>query len=133
FPQLEVSINGGIKTLIEANEHLQYIDGVMIGREIYNNPYMLSSADQHIYGVNKEVISRQKVIDLMADYIDVYIHKIPEHGNNRAWHVLRHMLGFCNGLAGARQYRRYLSECAGQADANGNTLKKAFAKVTFPS
>ncbi len=129
FPKLEISINGGIKTFEEANDHLQHIDGVMIGREIYNSPYMLATADQQIYSVEKDVISREQIINLMAEYVDVYISTTPEHGNNRAWHVLRHMLGLCNGLAGARQYRRYLSECAGNVDANGDTLKQAFNKV----
>ncbi|MBL4773604.1 MAG: tRNA dihydrouridine(20/20a) synthase DusA, partial [Alcanivoracaceae bacterium] len=113
FPTLEISINGGVKTLVESNEHLQHIDGVMIGREIYNSPYLLANVDQQIYGADKEIISRQQVVNLMAEYVDSYVNTIPEHGNNRAWHVLRHMLGLCNGLAGARQYRRYLSECAG--------------------
>jgi len=130
FSDLEISINGGIKSLVEANNHLQHIDGVMIGREIYNSPYMLSAVDQQIYGVEKSFVSREQVIDLMAEYVDEYVSTTPEHGNNRAWHVLRHMLGLCNGLAGARQYRRYLSECAGQADANGNTLKEAFLRVS---
>ena len=132
FPQLAISINGGIKSLAETTEHLQHIDGVMIGREIYSNPYLLSEVDQQIYNVDKAVISREEVINIMADYIDAYIGTTPEHGNNRAWHVLRHMLGLCNGLAGARQFRRYLSECAGNADANGDTLKYAFAKVGVP-
>ena len=130
FPALEISINGGIKTLIETNEHLQHIDGVMIGREIYNNPYMLAEADQSIYGSNKTKISRQEIVNLVAEYVDDYVSTTPEHGSNRAWHVLRHTLGLCNGLAGARQYRRYLSECAGQANANGDTLKEAFLKVS---
>ncbi len=130
FSDLEISINGGIKSLIEANNHLQHIDGVMIGREIYNSPYMLSAVDQQIYGVEKDLISREQVINLMAEYVDEYVSTTPKHGNNRAWHVLRHTLGLCNGLAGARQYRRYLSECAGQADANGNTLKEAFLRVS---
>lgn len=130
FSELEISINGGIKTLTEAHDHLQHIDGVMIGREIYNNPYMLAMADQQIYGVDKKVITRAQVIDLMAEYVDEYVSTTPEHGNNRAWHVLRHMLGLCNGLAGARQFRRYLSECAGQPNANGHTLKEAFLKVS---
>ena len=132
FPRLEISINGGIKSLAETTEHLQHIDGVMIGREIYNSPYLLSEADQQIYGIDKTVISREQVINLMAEYVDTYISTTPEHGNNRAWHVLRHMLGLCNGLAGARQYRRYLSECAGNTDANGDTLKQAFTKVIMP-
>ncbi|NQY89992.1 MAG: tRNA dihydrouridine(20/20a) synthase DusA [Colwellia sp.] len=130
FPAVEISINGGIKTYAEANEHLQHLDGVMIGREIYNSPYLLAEADQQIYGVEKDIISREQIINLMADYVDVYVSTIPEHGSNRAWHVLRHMLGLCNGLAGARQFRRYLSESARQGDADGNTLKQAFAKVT---
>jgi len=129
FPQLDISINGGIKTLAETKIHLQHIDGVMIGREIYSSPYILSTVDQQIYGDEKEVISREQVINLMAEYVNAYVSTTPEHGNNRAWHVLRHMLGLCNGLAGARQYRRYLSECAGNSDANGDTLKQAFAKV----
>jgi tRNA-dihydrouridine synthase A len=132
FPQLAISINGGIKSLAETTEHLQHIDGVMIGREIYSNPYLLSEVDQQIYNVNKAVISREQVINIMAEYIDAYISTTSEHGNNRAWHVLRHMLGLCNGLAGARQFRRYLSECAGNADANGDTLKYAFARVGVP-
>ena len=131
FAALEISINGGIKTLDETKAHLQHIDGVMIGREIYNSPYLLSSVDNEIYGMKQDIITREQVIDAMADYVDEYVSTTPIHGNNRAWHVLRHMLGLCNGLAGARQYRRYLSECAGQAQANGNTLKEAFAKVVL--
>jgi len=131
FPQLAISINGGIKTLEETKGHLQHIDGVMIGREIYNSPYLLATVDQEIYGVEKSQISLEQVVNLMADYVNEYVSITPEHGNNRAWHVLRHMLGLCNGLAGARQYRRYLSECAGQKNANGEILKEAFSKVTI--
>ena len=135
FPALEISINGGIKTFAETKKHLEYIDGVMIGREIYNNPYLLAEADQQIYGAEKDVISRGHIIDLMADYVDAYVSSTLEYGNAqqnpRAWHVYRHMLGLCNGLAGARQYRRFLSESARQGDANGDTLKQAFAKVTM--
>lgn len=124
FPEREISINGGIKSLAEANEHLAHIDGVMIGREIYNSPYLLADADQQVYGESKAVISRQQVIEQMANYVDNHV-----ANGGRAWHVLRHMLGLCNGLVGARQFRRHLSECAGQADANGSVLLDAFAKV----
>ena len=129
FPSLVISINGGIKSLEQTSEHLQHLDGVMIGREIYNSPYILSTVDQQIYGDDKAVITREQVVDLMAEYIDSYISIIPEQGSYRAWHVLRHMLGLCNGLAGARQFRRHLSDCAGNLDANGETLKQAYAKV----
>jgi len=130
FPQLNISINGGIKTLAEANDHLQHVDGVMIGREIYNNPYTLATADQQIYGLDQKIISREQVVHLMSAYIDEYISAIPEHGKNRAWHVLRHMLGLCNGLVGAKQFRRHLSECAGKDGANSQVLLSAFANVS---
>ena len=132
FSNLNISINGGIKSLTETKEHLQHVDGVMIGREIYSSPYLLSEVDQQIYGVDKPIISREQVINAMADYIDAYISTTPEHGSNRAWHVLRHMLGMCNGLAGARQFRRDLSDCSSNSNANGDSLKQAFAKVVLP-
>jgi len=129
FSDLEISINGGIKTLAEAEEHLNHIDGAMIGREVYSSPYMLAEADQQIYGVDKPVLTKADVIEGMADYIDQYISVTPEHGKNRAWHVLRHMLGLCNGLAGARQYRRSLSDCSGDEGANGDSLRQAYNQV----
>ena len=125
FPHLGISINGGIKTFEETNNHLAYIDGVMIGREIYQNPYMLTQADQQVWGECIEVKSREQIILEMSDYIDEYVSK-----GGRAWHVVRHMLGMCNGLAGAKQFRRYLSENSGRESANSDVLKEAFTRVT---
>ena len=124
FPALEISINGGIKSYAEANEHLSHLDGVMIGREVYQNPYMLTTADQAIWQTNTDILLRSQVIDTMAGYIDSHV-----ASGGRAWHVLRHMLGLCNGLAGARQFRRYLSETASRDGANSQVLFEAFAKV----
>ena len=124
FPKLEISINGGIKSYLEANEHLTHLDGVMIGREVYQNPYMLSEADQSIWQSDAKILLRSEVIEQMAAYID---HHVANGG--RAWHVLRHMLGLCNGLAGARQFRRYLSETASREGANSNVLLEAFDNV----
>lgn len=131
FPQLDISINGGIKSFAEANQHLQHLDGVMIGREIYNSPYMLAQADNEIYQKNSSlpslaVISRAEVVEQMSVYIDAYV-----ANGGRAWHVLRHMLGLCNGLSGARKFRRYLSETASVEDANSQMLKHAFSLVTL--
>ena len=127
FNNLNISINGGIKTFTEANFHLQHIDGVMIGREIYNSPFMLADADTEIYQSNVEKISRTDVIDLMIPYIN---NTVKDGG--RAWHILRHMLGLCNGLVGARKFRQHLSECAGKDGADGQVLLDAFNKVTLP-
>ncbi|WP_260679362.1 tRNA dihydrouridine(20/20a) synthase DusA [Thalassomonas sp. M1454] len=122
FPHLDISINGGIKTLSESLEHLNHIDGVMIGREVYQNPYMLAQADQLIWGEDKAIVSREQVIDAMCDYIDRNV-----ANGGRVWHVVRHMLGLTNGLPGARRYRRYLSENAGREGANSAVLREAFA------
>jgi tRNA-dihydrouridine synthase A len=124
FPQLDISINGGIKTFAESNEHLKHIDGVMIGREIYQNPYMLTQADNVIYQQKNDVLTRLEVIEQMAIYIEQHI-----ANGGRAWHVLRHMLGLCNGLPGARGFRRYLSEQSSQEGADSKILFEAFAKV----
>lgn len=124
FPELAISINGGIKTYEETRHHLAHIDGVMIGREIYQNPYMLTEADNQLWDDNSAIKSRQQVIDEMSDYIDKYVAT-----GGRAWHVVRHMLGMCNGLPGAKQFRRYLSENSGREGADSQILREAFAKV----
>jgi len=124
FSHLEISINGGIKTYEESLEHLNHIDGVMIGREVYQNPYMLAQADQIIWQQDKPVMTRADIIDGMCDYIDNYV-----ASGGRAWHVVRHMLGLCNGMAGAKQFRRYLSENSGREGANSDVLREAFNKV----
>jgi len=124
FPALEISINGGIKTFDEAKVHLAHLDGVMIGREVYQNPYMLAEADQQLWGLQEPVKSREQIIEAMCEYIDAYVAT-----GGRSWHVVRHMLGLCNGLPGAKQFRRYLSENSGQEGANSEVLKTAFAKV----
>ena len=124
FESLEISINGGIKSFAETKEHLQHIDGVMIGREVYQNPYMLASADQELWQSDAPVLSRTEIIEAMAAYIDRYTAQ-----GGRPWHVLRHMLGLCNGLAGAKRFRRYLSENAGRDGADSAVLMEAFALV----
>ena len=124
FPELTISINGGIKTFAEANEHLQHIDGVMIGREIYQNPYTLAEADNMVFQANTAIKSRQEIITEMVKYIDYHV-----ANGGRAWHVIRHMLGLCNGLAGAKQFRRFLSENTSGQDVRGNILQQAFDKV----
>jgi tRNA-dihydrouridine synthase A len=124
FPQLDISINGGIKSFTESNEHRKHIEGVLIGREIYQTPDMFSQADNAIYQQSSEVLSRLEVIEKMATYIDNHV-----ASGGRAWHVLRHMLGLCNGLPGARGFRRYLSEQSSQEGADSKLLFAAFAKV----
>ena len=126
FEKLTISINGGIKSLVDAKEHLNHIDGVMIGREVYNSPYMLTDADNLIYQSSDTKLTRSDIINLMVPYINNHV-----DNGGRAWHVLRHMLGLCNGLSGARKFRQHLSECAGKNGANGQVLLDAFGQVVL--
>jgi tRNA-dihydrouridine synthase A len=126
FKSLQISINGGIKSFDEATSHLQYIDGVMIGREIYSNPYLLANADNLIFDKPNNPPSRKELVELMVPYINETV-----ANGGRAWHILRHMLGLCNGLIGARKYRQHLSEYSSREEANANVLIDAFKKVTL--
>ncbi len=105
-PELSISINGGIKTLDETKAQLLDVDGVMIGREVYANPYILANVDEVIFGDDRsETISRRDLVIKMQEYItrqdDPYF---------KPWHVARHMLGLFQGQAGGRIWRRYLSQ-----------------------
>lgn len=79
FPGLNISINGGIKTFEEIDHHLQYVDGVMLGREAYQNPYLLSEVDGRLYGCQQPVKSRAEVIEKMLPYIESELAR--EHGS----------------------------------------------------
>ncbi|WP_412723108.1 tRNA dihydrouridine(20/20a) synthase DusA [Alteromonas sp. D210916BOD_24] len=106
YPDLSISINGGIKTIDDAVSQLALVDGVMMGREVYANPYILSHVDHTVFGdTSDEIISRRDIVMQMQAYIeqqqDTYF---------KPWHVARHMLGLFQGQAGGRIWRRYLSQ-----------------------
>lgn len=118
FPELEIIINGGIKTIDESVEHLKHVDGVMLGREIYSNPYLLAEVDTVIYqDTDSPVLSRIQVMDKVASYITEH-----EKEGGRAWHVLRHMMGLFQGLPGAKIWRRSLSINGVKSDKTGAQL-----------
>ena len=117
FPSLHISLNGGVKTLDDAAFHMKYIDGVMIGREVYSNPYLLAEVDQRFCQDPHEIPSREQVVANMVEYAEQQI----EQGA-RVWHIARHMLGLFQGQAGARIWRRYLSQHGPQKGAGTELL-----------
>lgn len=125
FEHLEIIINGGVKSMAEAQTHLQHIDGVMIGREAYHNPYViLAEVDKLFYGSQKEVISREQVLQSMLPYIAQQLESgVPLN------YVTRHMLGLFHGMRGGKQFRRVISEQAYKKGAGIQVLNEAFAKV----
>jgi len=124
FSQLNISINGGIKTLDDSNKHLQLIDGVMMGREVYSNPYILSNVDALIYGEAGSAISREEVVLLMTAYIKEQVAQ-----GSRVWHIARHVLGLFQGQPGGRIWRRYLSQNGTQKDVSTDLLLHAYEEV----
>jgi tRNA-dihydrouridine synthase A len=125
FPDFHISINGGVKTLEETEQHLQHVDGVMIGREAYNNPYMFADVDRTIYGDdNHQAASRHQAIEALFPYIE-------EELANGTYlnHITRHLLGMFQAVPGARKFRRHLSENATKPGADLQVLKDALAMV----
>ncbi|MEN5018801.1 tRNA dihydrouridine(20/20a) synthase DusA [Erwinia sp. Eh17-17] len=124
FPQLTLSLNGGVKSLEEARCHLQHLDGVMMGREAYQNPGLLAQVDQTIFGSSAPVADSVAVVRAMYPYIERELTQGTYLG-----HVTRHMLGLFQGIPGARQWRRYLSENAHKAGAGVDVVEKALLLV----
>lgn len=122
FPHLNIIINGGISTLDQAETMLEQVDGVMVGREAYHNPYLLAEVDQRLYGVNYPVISRQQVVESLIPYIQK---QLRDNQSVRLNSITRHILGLFHGEYGARLWRRHLSENACRAGANEQVVLEA--------
>ena len=103
FPDLELILNGGIKTLEQCQHHLQTFDGVMLGREAYHNPYLLAEVDGQLFGSAQPAVSRHQAMLVMRPYI---VRHMAEGGLMQ--HVTRHMLGLAQGFPGARRFRQLL-------------------------
>ncbi len=124
FPQLTIALNGGVKTLAEAEHHLAQVDGVMIGREAYHNPYLLADADHRLFGDDHAVPTRAQIAAQMIPYIEREM-----KAGHRLHSITRHMLGLYHGVPGARAFRRILSTGAIQHGAGIHTLRAALAQV----
>jgi len=123
-PELTVVINGGIKTMDSVQQQLQFVDGVMLGREAYHNPYILAEVDRTIYKDNTAVIkTREQVVEQICEYIDKEI-----ADGTKLHSISRHILGLYQGCRGAKAWRRYLSENSHPDDADSSVVKAAMAQ-----
>ncbi|HEY4542354.1 MAG TPA: tRNA dihydrouridine(20/20a) synthase DusA [Noviherbaspirillum sp.] len=128
FPQLEIIINGGIKTLEEIDAHLQQVDGVMLGREAYHNPYLMAAFDARYYGDTAPAKSRAEVLEAMQPYIRSQLAQYGAAGL-KLNSITRHMLGLMAGLPGARAYRQLLSDSKRLANGDPALLLEAAARM----
>ena len=122
FPQLEIIINGGIKTHAEIEQHLSQVDGVMLGREAYHNPYILSEMDRRYFQEDCEITTRHAIMQQLIPYIEAELQR-----GVYLKHIVRHILGLFQGQPGAKLWRRILSEEAMRKGGDMHTISKALA------
>jgi tRNA-dihydrouridine synthase A len=120
FPELTIIINGGIASVADVHEHMQHVDGVMLGRTAYHEPYRLAEIEHEIFGT--PLPDRDAVLARLKPYVDAHLAR-----GDRLQHISRHILGLYQGLPGARAFRRLLSERAHRADAGYEVIEQAIA------
>jgi tRNA-dihydrouridine synthase A len=119
-PELTIAINGGIETLDEVKRQLCHVDGAMLGRAAYADPYLLAEVDREIFGSDAPTPSRLDVLDRFMPYVEAELAK-----GLRLNQMTRHILGLFHGVPRARLFRRYLAENAHLDGAGIEVLKEA--------
>ena len=125
FPDLPMSINGGFVDLAACHDQLAQVDGVMIGREAYKNPYIMAQVDAEFFGDARPPVSRHDAVAAMRGYIADHL-----QAGGALRDVTHHMLGLFHGQPGGRNWRRVLSERGNQSGAGLDVLDAALATVT---
>jgi tRNA-dihydrouridine synthase A len=124
FPQLSIEINGGFTSLEQVQTQLQFVDAVMIGRAIYDNPYLLALADKEIYGEDYLPPSRHQIVTAMLPYIDTWMSK-----GSRLNSITRHMLQLFHGRAGSRIWKRLITEQSVLPGAGVEVVERSLAEI----
>ena len=123
FKDLEIIINGGITSTNQIKEHLNKVDGVMLGRSIYHSPYILADIEKEIFN-NKNILSREEIIKKLVPYVKDEIKK-----GTRMNQIMRHTLGLFHGQTGSSFWKRYLSENMCVRDADVKKIDHIMDKV----
>lgn len=124
FPHLEIIINGGLARLEDCRTQLAHVDGVMLGREAYHNPWLLAGVDPELYGESAPAQSPHEVIEQFLPYVEARLSEgVPLQA------MTRHILGLFQARPGARAWRRHLSENAHRPGAGPDIIRQAAAKV----
>jgi len=125
FPQLTIAINGGIRSIDDCRHHLQNVDAVMVGREAYQNPYMLSTVDQDIFGSHTHTTNRSGILQKYLPYVERELQR-----GTRLSHMTRHILGLFHGQPGGRLFRQVLSTNATRPGAGIEVIEQALQQVS---
>ena len=125
FPEEEVIINGGINSIYQIKNHLEKVDGVMIGRSVYHSPYFLAEIEREIFN-NDNISSRKEIIENLIPYVKSEIKK-----GTRLNQIMRHTIGLFHGQTGANFWKRYLSENMCVRNADVQKINHIMDKITF--
>ena len=125
FPEEEVIINGGINSIYQIKNHLEKVDGVMIGRSVYHSPYFLAEIEREIFN-NDNILSRKEIIENLIPYVKSEIKK-----GTRLNQIMRHTIGLFHGQTGANFWKRYLSENMCVRNADVQKINHIMDKITF--
>ena len=124
MPKVPIIINGGIASLDEAKRHLAHVDGVMLGRAAYQEPWRLLSVDPDLFGEPAPHATMQDAFEAMIPYIEAELAR-----GMRLHAITRHFVGAFFGVPGARAFRRHLAEHGTRPGAGVNVLREAIALV----
>ena len=124
FPEIDFIINGGFTTQDSIMEQYAHVDGVMIGRATYQNPYLLAEIEQSLFGNEASQPTRYEILENFMDYVQQNLDQGVYLG-----HMSRHILGLFLGQPGARAYRRYISENAYREGAGVEVIRAAMEKT----
>jgi tRNA-dihydrouridine synthase A len=124
LPDLPIIINGGVATLEEANAHLEHVDGVMLGRAAYQEPWRLLHVDALLFGESAPHATMKDVFEAMVPYIERELAR-----GTRLHAITRHFVGAFHAVPGARAFRRHLAEQGVKPGAGVNVLREAIALV----
>lgn len=125
FPDIEVIVNGGVRSFASVREHLGQVDGVMVGREAYQNPWFLAAADAELFDDPHPVPSRHEVLHAFMPYLERRF-----AAGHHPKHALRHVLNLFQGQPGARAFRRFLSENMHKPQTRPEILLDALQRVS---
>lgn len=124
MPALTIVLNGGITSVDEVARHLEFVDGVMLGREAYQNPYMLQTVDSTLFNVHNPVASREQILLRFIPYMEEQLAL-----GTSLNHMSRHILGLFQQVPGAKMFRRHISENAYRKDAGIEVILEALDLV----
>jgi len=126
-PDLTVILNGGVNDHPAIAGHLRYVDGVMLGRAAYRNPYILADVDRLYFGDTGPVRTRHQIVEAVLPYIEAQL-----RGGTPLLAMSRHLIGLFQGMPGARAWRRHLSENAYHRENGIDVIRDALARIPVP-